>query len=78
MPVLAGIAFIAAFYHLLNHALYKALLFLGAGAVDYGAGERHMDRLGGLIRVMPWTSFFFLAGALSIAALPPLNGFVSE
>ncbi|MGA8140683.1 MAG: proton-conducting transporter membrane subunit [Desulfobaccales bacterium] len=78
MPVLAGIAFIAAFYHLLNHALYKALLFLGAGAVDYGAGERHMDRLGGLIRVMPWTSFFFLAGALSIAALPPFNGFVSE
>ncbi|MGA7578294.1 MAG: proton-conducting transporter membrane subunit [Desulfobaccales bacterium] len=78
MPVLAGIAFIAAFYHLLNHALYKALLFLGAGAVDYGAGERHMDRLGGLIRIMPWTSFFFLAGALSIAALPPFNGFVSE
>jgi hydrogenase-4 component B len=78
MPVLAGIAFIAAFYHLLNHSLYKALLFLGAGAVDYGAGERHMDRLGGLIRVMPWTSFFFLVGALSIAALPPFNGFVSE
>jgi len=78
MPVLAGIAFIAAFYHLLNHSLYKALLFLGAGAVDYGTGERHMDRLGGLIRVMPWTSFFFLVGALSIAALPPFNGFVSE
>ena len=78
MPVLSGIAFVAAFYHLLNHSLYKALLFLGAGAVDYGAGERHMDRLGGLIRVMPWTSFFFLVGSLSIAALPPFNGFVSE
>ncbi|MGB8990822.1 MAG: proton-conducting transporter membrane subunit [Desulfobaccales bacterium] len=78
LPALAGIAFIAAFYHLLNHSLFKALLFLGAGAVDYSAGERNMDRLGGLIRVMPWTSFFFLVGALSIAALPPFNGFVSE
>ncbi len=78
LPALAGIAFIAAFYHLLNHSLYKALLFLGAGAVDYSAGERNMDRLGGLIRVMPWTSLFFLVGALSIAALPPFNGFVSE
>jgi hydrogenase-4 component B len=78
LPALAGIAFIAALYHMLNHSLYKALLFLGAGAVDYSAGERDMDRLGGLIRVMPWTSFFFLVGALSIAALPPFNGFVSE
>ncbi len=78
LPALAGIAFIAAFYHMLNHSLFKALLFLGAGAVDYSAGERDMDRLGGLIRVMPWTSFFFLVGALSIAALPPFNGFVSE
>jgi hydrogenase-4 component B len=78
LPALAGIAFIAALYHMLNHSLYKALLFLGAGAVDYSTGERDMDRLGGLIRVMPWTSFFFLVGALSIAALPPFNGFVSE
>jgi hydrogenase-4 component B len=77
-PALAGLAFIAAFYHMLNHSLYKALLFLGAGAVDYGAGERDLDRLGGLIRVMPQTGFFFLIGALSIAALPPFNGFVSE
>ena len=78
LPALAGIAFIAALYHMVNHSIYKALLFLGAGAVDYSAGERDMDRLGGLIRVMPWTSFFFLIGALSIAALPPFNGFVSE
>jgi hydrogenase-4 component B len=78
LPALAGLAFIAAFYHLLNHSLYKALLFLGAGAVDYSAGERNMDRLGGLIRAMPWTGLCFLAGALSIAALPPFNGFVSE
>jgi hydrogenase-4 component B len=78
LPALAGLAFIAAFYHLLNHSLYKALLFLGAGAVDYSAGEMNLDRLGGLIRVMPWTGLFFLVGALSIAALPPFNGFVSE
>jgi len=78
LPVLAGIAFIAAFYHMLNHSLYKALLFLGAGAVDFSVGERNMDRLGGLIRVMPRTSLFFLVGSLSIAALPPFNGFVSE
>ncbi len=77
-PILAGIAFIAAFYHLANHSLYKSLLFLGAGAVDGSAGGRDMDRLGGLIKAMPWTAFFFLAGALSIAALPPFNGFVSE
>jgi hydrogenase-4 component B len=78
LPVLAGIAFIAAFYHMLNHSLYKALLFLGAGAVDFSVGERNMDRLGGLIRGMPRTSLFFLVGALSIAALPPFNGFMSE
>jgi hydrogenase-4 component B len=77
-PILAGIAFIAAFYHLTNHSLYKSLLFLGAGAIDSSVGSRDMDRLGGLIRQMPWTALFFLAGTLSIAALPPFNGFVSE
>ena len=77
-PVLAGIAFIAAFYHMINHSLYKSLLFLGAGAIDSSVGSRDMDRLGGLIKQMPWTAFFFLAGTLSIAALPPFNGFVSE
>jgi len=77
-PVLAGIAFTAALYHMTNHALYKALLFLGVGAVDASVGHRDMDRLGGLIKVMPWTSLFVLVGALAIAALPPFNGFVSE
>ena len=77
-PVLAGIAYVVALYHLGNHSLYKALLFLGAGSVDAAAGIRDMDRLGGLIRTMPWTALFFLAGALSIAAMPPMNGFVSE
>ncbi len=77
-PLLAGLAFIAALYHMTNHSVYKSLLFLGAGTVDYSLGHRDMDRMGGLIRRMPWTSLFFLIGALSIAALPPFNGFVSE
>ncbi len=76
--VLSGIAFIAAFYHMTNHSAYKALLFLGAGTVDDRAGTRDLNRLGGLIRVLPWTAGAVLIGALSIAALPPFNGFVSE
>lgn len=76
--VLGGIAFIAALYHMANHSIYKALLFLGAATLDSRAGGRDMDRMGGLIKKMPWTSLFFLTGALSIAALPPFNGFVSE
>jgi len=77
-PSLAGIAFIVALYHMANHSMYKALLFLGASAVDSKAGGRNMNRLGGLIKGMPWTAAFFLVGALSIAALPPFNGFVTE
>ena len=77
-PALAAIAFAAALYHLINHSLYKTLLFCGAGAVESQTGTRDLDRLGGLIKRMPWTALFFLAGVLSIAALPPFNGFVSE
>jgi hydrogenase-4 component B len=77
-PILAGIALIAALLHTLNHTFFKSLLFLGAGAVDYAAGTRELDALGGLVRRMPWTALFFLAGALSIAAVPPFNGYVSE
>jgi hydrogenase-4 component B len=77
-PVLAGIAFVAALYHLTNHSIYKALLFLGAGTIDYRTGTRDLDRLGGLIRTMPWTAAAFLVGALSIAAIYPFNGFASE
>ena len=76
--VVAGIALIAAMYHLANHSVYKALLFLGTGAVEAGAHTRDLDQLGGLARVMPWTSAFFLVGVMAISALPPLNGFVSE
>jgi hydrogenase-4 component B len=77
-PALAAIGFLAALYHLANHSLYKTLLFVGAGIVEDRAGTRDLDRLGGLIRLMPWTSLGVLAGVLSIAALPPFNGFVSE
>ena len=76
--VVAGIALIAALYHLANHSVYKALLFIGTGAVEAGTGTRDLDRLGGIARRMPWTSGFFLVGVLAISALPPLNGFVSE
>jgi hydrogenase-4 component B len=77
-PALAGIAFIAAFYHMINHSVYKSLLFLGAGTVNDRAGTRDLNKLGGLIHRMPWTAGAFLVGALAISALPPFNGFVSE
>ncbi len=78
LTVLSGFALAAALYHALNHALFKGLLFLGAGSVVSSTRTRNMEKLGGLLKVMPWTGFLFLVGALSIAALPPLNGFVSE
>jgi hydrogenase-4 component B len=64
--------------HVWNHALFKALLFLGAGSVIHAAHTRDIDHLGGLSRRMPWTALCFLVGAVAICGLPPLNGFVSE
>lgn len=64
--------------HVWNHGLFKSLLFLGAGSVLHATGTREMSRLGGLWRVMPWTTGLFALGAAAIAGLPPLNGFVSE
>ena len=75
-PALLGLA--AALYHTVNHAAFKGLLFLGAGAVVHATGTRNMEELGGLIKRMPWTAACFLVGSAAIAALPPLNGFVSE
>jgi NADH:ubiquinone oxidoreductase subunit 5 (subunit L)/multisubunit Na+/H+ antiporter MnhA subunit len=74
----AALAFTAALLHVLNHSLFKGLLFLGSGAVLAGTGERDMEHLGGLIHRMPLTAFAFLVGCVAISALPPLNGFVSE
>jgi hydrogenase-4 component B len=77
-PALALLGFTGALLHSLNHALFKSLLFLGAGAVVRATGTREIDRLGGLARVMPRTAAAFLVGSLAIVGLPPLNGFVSE
>ena len=71
-------ALIAAMFHTLNHAIFKCLLFLGAGSVLHSTGTRNMEEMGGLIRPMPVTAFCFLIGAVAISGLPPLNGFVSE
>ena len=76
--VIGAVAFVAALYHTINHAVFKSLLFLGAGAVLHSANERDLEKMGGLLRRMPWTGLFFLVGCISISALPPFNGFVSE
>ncbi|WP_346895845.1 hydrogenase 4 subunit B [uncultured Roseibium sp.] len=78
MGLAAALAFTAALFHILNHSIFKSLLFFGAGAVINATGERDMEKLGGLIHRMPYTSFAFLIGCVAISALPPLNGFVSE
>lgn len=75
---LAVLGFGGGLLHVLNHALFKGLLFLGAGTVAHATGTRDMDRLGGLLRRMPWTGGFFLLASVAISGLPPLNGFVSE
>ncbi len=67
-----------ALLHVINHGLFKALLFLSAGSVIHATGTRELNRYGGLLRTMPLTGLFFLGGAIAICGLPPLNGFVSE
>jgi len=75
---LAALAMVAALLVLVNHAAFKGSLFLSAGSVQVATGTRDLDRLGGLMGPMPVTGVVFMVGALSIAALPPLNGFVGE
>src|SRR5439155_7567234 len=75
---IAAIGVAASLFHVLNHAVFKGLLFLGAGGVVTSTGTRQLEHLGGLVRRMPWTALFFLVGAMAIAGLPPLNGFASE
>jgi hydrogenase-4 component B len=77
-PALVALGFTGGILHLLNHALFKCLLFYAAGAVYRSTHTVDLERLGGLARRMPWTAAFFLTGGLAISALPPLNGFVSE
>jgi hydrogenase-4 component B len=69
---------VGAFMHILNHALFKPLLFLGSGVIIHASGTRQIDRMGGLSRILPRTAPLFLVGSLAICGLPPLNGFVGE
>jgi hydrogenase-4 component B len=77
-PELAAIGLIAGLYHAMNHAVFKSLLFMGAGSLIYSTHTKNIEEMGGLIKKMPWTALFFLIGSISISALPPFNGFVSE
>ena len=77
-PAISLLGFGGALLHVLNHALFKGLLFLGAGSVLHATGTRKLAHLGGLLKPMPWTGMTFLVGATAICGLPPLNGFVSE
>ena len=76
--VLAAFALLAALFHTYNHAIFKGLLFMGAGSFLLKTHTKDMEKYGGLIKLMPFTSLFFLIGSISISALPPFNGFVSE
>jgi hydrogenase-4 component B len=75
---LAAVGIAASLYHVLNHAVFKGLLFLGAGGVVMATGTRNIEEMGGLAKRMRWTALFFLVGAAAISGLPLLNGFVSE
>ena len=77
-PQLAALGFLAAMFHAFNHALFKNLLFLGAGIIHHQTHELNIDMMGGLIKKMPKTSVLFLVGCMSISSLPLFNGFVSE
>lgn len=77
-PFLATVGFGGALLHVVNHALFKGLLFLGAGAVLHATGSLDLESLGGLSKRMPRTALAFLVGSLAICGVPPLNGFVSE
>jgi len=78
MPAVAVLGMTAALLHIWNHTLMKGLMFLAAGSILHATDTRDMEKLGGLMKRMPWTAGLMTAGAVAIAALPPLNGFVSK
>ncbi|MGN0192554.1 MAG: proton-conducting transporter membrane subunit [Candidatus Gastranaerophilaceae bacterium] len=78
LPLLTVAGFSGALLHVLNHSIFKSLLFFGAGAVYNKTHTKNIELLGGLARKMPVTAVCFLIGAVAICGLPPLNGFVSE
>ncbi|HLC99557.1 MAG TPA: hydrogenase 4 subunit B [Patescibacteria group bacterium] len=75
---LVAIGLVAGLFHVFNHGLFKSLLFLGVGAIQRATGVINIEELGGLVKKMPATAVLFLIGAMSISALPPFNGFISE
>src|SRR5512136_82882 len=77
-PILSAVATMAGIYHLVNHAAFKGLLFLNAGSMLYKTGTRDLNQLGGLFSVMPSTAWATLIASLSIAGMPPFNGFASK
>lgn len=77
-PTMAALGFTGGLLHVLNHAIFKSLLFMGAGAVGHKTHSYRLDQLGGLLKSMKVTGTTFIIGTLAIAGLPPLNGFVSE
>ena len=78
MPIAAALALAASIFHVLNHAVFKSLLFLSTGAIYYTTYTKDIEQLGGLMKKMPHTALLFLVGAISISAIPPFNGFASE
>ena len=78
LPTLSSFAFVAALFHTFNHMSFKSLLFMGAGSLLHQTSTKNMEKYGGLIQSMPVTAFTFLLAAISISALPPSNGFLSE
>jgi len=77
-PVLASLGFAGGLLHVLNHALFKSLLFYSSGSIYQQTHTRNIENLGGLMKKMPFTAVFFLLGAAAICGLPPFNGFISE
>lgn len=77
-PYMALLGFSGSLLHVLNHSIFKSLLFLGAGALGQMTKTRKIDEMGGVLRLMPLTGASFLTGSISISGLPPFNGFISE
>lgn len=78
LDALAIVALIGVLYHTINHAVFKGLLFLSTGSVQYATGSKDLDKLGGLIKIMPWTALAAAVASLSIAGVPAVSGFVSK
>jgi formate hydrogenlyase subunit 3/multisubunit Na+/H+ antiporter MnhD subunit len=77
-PILSFAGYAGALLHTFNHSMFKSMLFFSAGTLCKSTHTQIMDKMGGAMRAMPCTAIFFLAGAIAICALPPLNGFISE